>query len=299
MSNQPTKRPAGRPKGKVVKDYIAVSHEEIVSQMREKIENDNSKGLIADETSVSSIQSKRNKVHKSSTERKRTLVKNFADFAPEIRQKMREAETIFGACEAADCLEPAAYRTVDSSPIKRFCKTHAIQKRLEIIDLHDMSGIPLNGTDGTVRGNRIFLFREQSWSCFRKGCIPDESIMDDYIPSSPMKKTFFFHRSLLNGAYEQVRDGCPSNAIWKAYLRRYPFALPGKLPAYFQFLRIVQLYCCWKIQEQELEFEEVSSRNLNWGFKCPCCFGDSKTKKNIILVTLFVDISFLIFLFLF
>ena len=297
--SEPTKRPAGRPKGKVVKDYIAVSYEEIVSQMREKSKTENSSQLTVEAATVSNVKSKLTNTHKSSTDRKRTLVKNFGDLAHHIRQKMRDAETISGTCDAAGCLEPAAYRTVDSSLVQRFCKIHAVEKRLEIVDLHDIAGIPLNSTDGTVKGDRIFLFREHSWSCFRKGCNPDESILNDYIPSSPVKKTFFFHRCLLNGAYEQVRDGHPSNAIWKAYLRKYPCALPGKFPYYFQFLSIIQLYCCWKVQEQELEFEEVSSRNLNWGYKCPCCFGDYKTKKNIILVTLMIDNSFLIFLLLF
>ena len=118
--------------------------------------------------------------------------------------------------------------------------------------------------------------------------------MKDYVPSSPIRKTIFFHRDFLNRAYERVRDGTPTLQIWNAILRKYPEKFFEKMaPYYQQFLNVLQVFCCWEVQEQELDFHEFqTSKTGSWAFKCPCCFGDPNTTKNIIILNLFLNIHF-------
>ena len=64
-----------RPNGKVVKGYITVSYEEIVSQMSEKSKTENSSQLTVETTAVSSVKSKRTKTHKSKAHSRKELQK--------------------------------------------------------------------------------------------------------------------------------------------------------------------------------------------------------------------------------
>lgn len=180
MDDKPSKRPVGRPKGKVVRYYEVFNVDDIE---RESILRGDRERLLEATAARASQQiseeiirppkaSKPRKAPKTSTERKTALVKGFGKLAPIIRAHLRNAETIQGVCCVKNCNASSTYRTVDSPKVRRFCTDHALRKRFVLLDLHDLDGNPLNKADGIQKHEQILLFRENSWNFLKRGDVP-------------------------------------------------------------------------------------------------------------------------------
>lgn len=287
MDHKP-KRTVGRPKGSVAKRLQSFTMEEVFKkgyQAREK-EKIYAQGFTQSTITEPSKKKvlKPIKKEKTSTERKKRLLADFSIKELQLRRYVRKSQSTLGHCDAIGCNENSEFRTTDSKPVKRFCLEHALEIRYLTLDLHDSLGIPLNNSSEIEKRDRAFLFGARSWCCIPKDKLP-LNILPFYIPASTKRTSIYFHLDLLDRAFEQVRSGQPTSQIWKEVVRGYPGLLSSESFCYSQFLTVLQLFCCWRVKEQEFDHEELrSSRQRSWGFRCPCCFGDPNTTKNIILV---------------
>ena len=301
MDEQPPKRTVGRPKGKLGIKFQSFTSEEAYEEGQRL--RDEALNISTQESAQAPIKPKKknilkpSKEPKTSTERRKRLLVGFSAREKEFRRNARVSQSTLGHCHAAGCNERSEFRTTDSKPVKRFCRNHALEIRYATLDLHDALGTPLNNTSGMEKKDQIILFGTRSWCCIPKDRL-SENILLYYIPASTKRSSIYFHLDLLDRAYEQVRSGQPTNQIWKEVVRGYPGPLSSELKGYSQFLTVLQLFCCWKVKDQEFDHEELNSVKIHsWGFRCPCCFGDPNTTKNIILVNKLSLISISDFLF--
>lgn len=192
-----------------------------------------------------------------------------------IRNSIRAHESVSGRCCAdSGCPNPAKFRCINAP--KKFCKEHAIYEARNRTDIIDIKGRPIFGRKKR-KGHVLFVYPTH-WQYKAK---PDH--FGEFVPGSPKRFTVLFHSAFMNNCFNMAREGLALNKIWRIALKHFTAKLPMK--CYKQFINAFIEFNGWKTLESNLIFSEKPKPNeVQFGFRCPCCFGDAATSKTIILV---------------
>lgn len=246
--------------------------EEINKETQKTVANDESVKVMSKEILTPA---------RTSSHRESKVRDGFTITALDISSRVLKSGCVVGRCSSKKCAMPAIVRKSSSVKCMRFCFDHSITNSKKHVDLIDSRWLPFKILP--EESPEILILNRDSWSFVARQAF--KSLRKDYYPGSPKKPTVVFHRMLMEDSYGLARSGMAASAIWDFICGRY-IVKPRK-DCYKQFLQILREVVCWKTLQQFLVFDpnqNISSTDLGFGFRCPCCFGDTNSSKNIILV---------------
>ena len=219
------------------------------------------------------------KKSKSHAEKAKLQRENMDKLSTVIRDDFRESKSVKGRCcfGSGKCQKASEYRAAACEKAVRYCKKHAKFKAVNRDDIVDILGRPILGWK--KRKGQVLYVYATHWIFGDK-----RTNNSGFAPGSPNRPSVFFHVNLLQNLYIDARDGLSMKKIWRMACNKLPSRLP--INCYKQFITAFVSFNTWNTLERNLLFQEKSYSNceVEFGARCPCCFGDKKTSKTIILV---------------